>query len=445
MFTKIIQFFFWIGILSFFPLFPQNQEKTGFFFPFSQYQLKNDLQVILAEDDSLPLVSVVVAYNVGSFHERPGKSGLAYLLENLMFLGSQNVGPMQHVAYINKIGGELSAATFEDRTVYYQTVASNQLALVLWLESDRMGYLEITPSKVEQAKNSLLEEIRLRKKNDPFLEHSFFFDSLIYPQFAYSHPILGFEEDIRNLTTEDIRDFYETYYVPNNAVLCIAGHINKTRTRELISKYFESIPRGKDLPLRDSPLKMPEKKAVIQTVQNSFLPSLAFYLGYRIAPPHSNDSYALTILDYILLRGKSSRLYKRLFKKERLALVLSGGIEKRKDVAVYKIFVTISTEIMRERCLKAIFSEINRLKTSLVPEEELLKVKNMFKMDFINRWATNLEKAFFLSEVYLSQKNLNDLTKEYEKYLSVTASDIAGIVNRYFTSENSVLLNIKIR
>jgi len=419
-------------------------EEAGFPFPLTQYQLKNGLKVIISEDYSLPLVSVVLAYHVGSIYEQPGKTGLAYLLENMMFMGSLNIGPMQHISYINRIGGEPNASTTEDITYFYETVPSNQLALVLWLESDRMKSLEINAAKAEKAKQTLLDEIGQRKAGEPYFESSQAFDRLLYPEFAYSHPILGGEEDIRNLTAEDVKNFYTSYYIPNNSVLSIVGNVNLTKTKELVEKYFETIPQGKEVPLFLPPKPL-EKKQVVQVFQESLAPAPAFHLGYRIAPPYSPDYYSLVILDYILLKERSSRLYKRLIKKESLAFYLSGGIEKRKDVAAFKIFAMNNNDAMVDICQKAIFSEINKLKTNYVSAAELQKAKNMFKKDYVNRFSTPLEKALFLAETSFSPVSLENAPQELGKYLRVTPFEIIGNINRYFTAENSILLNVKIR
>jgi len=422
----------------------QAQRQKELLFPVSHFSLKNGLQVILSEDNSLPLVSVVIAYNVGSINEEPGKTGLAYLLENLMFQGSKNVSRMQHLLYINRIGGVLNAATEEEKTIYHQTVPSNQLALVLWLESDRMKSLEITASNVERAKNSLIEEIKHRKAADPYLESFFAFDQLIFPDFAYSHPVIGKEEDLREITVEDVKEFYSTFYVPNNAVICIVGNINKKRAEELIRKYFESIPKGKEI----LPIPVPEsfdKKSEVKTFEDHLAPLPGLHLGYRIASPDSDDFYPLTILEYILLQGKSSRLHKRLYKRERIAFAYSGGIEKRKNFAAFRLFVLANNDIIVQRNQKAILSEINKLKSTRPSEKELAKSKNMFKMDYIRRYNTSLGKALFLTENFLSRQTLDDLPSELNKYLKVTPIDITRVINRYFTPDNRILLSIKIK
>jgi zinc protease len=414
-------------------------------FPVHQFQLKNGLQAIISEDNSLPIVSVVVAYDVGSINEQQGKTGLAYLMENLMFQGSKNVSRMQHILYINRIGGTLNAATTEEKTIFFQTVPSNQLALVLWLESDRMKYLEIKESNIERVKDSLFEEIQHRKATDPYLESSFVFDRLIYPNFAYSHPVIGIRDDLREISIEDIKNFYSTFYVPNNAVLCVVGNIKRKRTEELIRRYFESIPKRKEIPPSSPSFEPEQKKSVSETLEDFIAPLPGFHLGYRVTPRHPGDFYTLSILEYVLLRGKSSRLHKRLYKREHIVFDYSGGIERRKDFAAFKLFVLCNNEIMVERSLRAILSEINRIKSMHLSEKELTKSKNMFKMEYIRQYSTSLARALFLTDFFLSHGTLDQLPSDLNRYLSVSVIDIISVVNRYFTSDNRILLNIKIK
>jgi zinc protease len=423
---------------------PSVQRETGFPFPYSQYTLKNGLQVVLAEDDSLPLVSVVLAYRAGSLNEQPGKTGLAHLLENIMFMGSLNVGPLQHFSFVNRVGGEPNASTAEDITYFYQTVPANQLALVLWLESDRMKTLEIDPARVERAKQAILDAIAERKAAEPYLASQFMFDNLLYPDFAHGHSVLGREEDVFRLDVEDARAFYETYYVPNNAVLVVVGNINFTKTKEMVERYFETIPSGKKLPLFLPP-RPPEKEEVVQSFVEPLAPAPAFHLGYRIAPPFSRDYYALAILDFLLFKGKSSRLQKKLVKKEGVALYLTGGLEKRKDVAVMKVFAMNNNKTMVELTLRSISSEFGKLRIMDVSPEELARAKNMFKRDYVNRLASPLDRALFLAETVFSPPGLEGLSEQLARYMRVSAYEIRGIVNRYLIPENSVLVNVEPR
>lgn len=422
---------------------PSAQQPEKLPFSVALHTLRNGLKVILSEDHSLPLVSVAVAYQAGSINEEPGKSGLAYLLENLMFQGSENIGRMQHIGFIRRIGGLLNATTTTDQTLFSQTVPSNQLALVLWLESDRMNSLDINASNVARVKNSLIEEIRQRKITNPYLECSIYFDQYLFSDFAHSHPVFGREADLREITLEDVKKFYSTYYRPNNAVLVISGNIDKSNTMKLVRRFFETIPKGEDI---DSPppAQPLNKKAIDQTYEDSLASLPAFYLGYQIASSHSKDYYPLKIIEYLLLRGETSRLNKRLIKKIRIAYDLSGGIEERRDVAAFKVFVVSTNETMLERSKKAVFSEIARLKTGLISEKEMRKSKNMFRLDYIKQYSTYVDRAIFLAESYLSQNSVENVSEELNKYLSVKPPEIAGAMNKYFAQEN-ILLHVKAR
>lgn len=414
----------------------------GLAFPVTQYTLRNGLEVIIAEDDSLPLVSVVIAYRAGALQERPGQMGLAYLVENLMFQGSENISPMQHINYINRIGGELNAITAFDRTIFYQTVPSNQLALALWLESDRMKSLSLTGASVERAKESLVSELRQRRTSDPYMESLFFFEQLLFPDFAYGHPLIGTEDDIKKMSEEDVKSFYATYYVPNNAILCLTGGVDAGKARDLVSRYFDTIPRGSDVPAAEKPA-LPPRGGVTEALKDSLAPAPAFHLGYRLSPLQADDYCALKILDFLLLRGKSCRLYRRLVKKERIAIYLSGGLDERKDRMALKIFAVNNSDMMVERCQKAVLSEITKLKTAYVPEDELARAKNMFKADYLHRVSTSLEKALFLCDASISGIGLTGLSAEFDKYMKVTPASLIGVINRHFTPERTVILNVQ--
>ncbi len=413
-------------------------------FPFSSFTLENGLTVILSVDESLPLVSIVAAYKVGSSNDTPGKYGMAYLTENLMmFKGSRNIGPMQNINYLNRIGGEFNAETNADKTIFSQTVPSNQLALVLWLESDRMNSLSINASSVQQAKNSLIEEIQIFRAINPYRQSAIYFDQLLYANPAYSHPVIGTNiNDIRDISVDDVSNFYSMYYSPNNAVVSIVGNIDIVQTTELVRKYFESIPAGK----KPDPINLEKPEETTDTeeiFEHILAPSPGFYLGYRLSPPYTNDYYILTIIDYLLLQGKSSRLYKRLLGK-RTAFHLEGGIEIRKDFTVFKLMALTNEDMMKERSRRAVFSEIHRLRTNLIQEKELQRAKNMFKADYLKQFETTLGKAVHLAETYIEKGHLDELFSELNKYMRVTPTHVMRAMNSYF-SQGSILLEITIR
>jgi predicted Zn-dependent peptidase len=420
------------------------QADSGLTFSWSRYTLRNGLEVVLSQDETLPLVTVVLAYQAGSIREDAGKTGLAFLLENLMFMGSLNVGPMQHIGYINRVGGEPNAATKEDIAYYYQTVPANHLALALWLESDRMKTLEVDAAKVERAKQFVLDEINQRRAAEPYHESLLEFDRLLYPDFAHGHGVLGREEDIQRLGVEDVRDFYETFYVPNNAALVIVGDFDMAATRELVAKYFETIAPGRQVPVFLPP-RPPEKKPVVQSFKDARVPSPGFHMGYRVAPPFSRDYYALCVIDYVLFKGKSARLYRKLVRKDGLALDVTGGIEKRKDVAVMKLFAMNNNETMAELCQRSVVSELNKLRTSDLSSEDLARAKSLFKRDYVLRFASPMDRAVFLAEMVFSSPGLDALADLLPKYLRVSPYEVRMAANRYLVPESSVILNVTLK
>jgi predicted Zn-dependent peptidase len=424
------------------PLHSQETFSAGWNFTVHEFRLKNGLRVVLSEDDRLPLVSVVVAYGAGSIREQPGQIGLAYLMENMMFQGSENIGPLQQISFIQKIGGELNANTTLDKAIFYQTLPSNQLALALWLESDRMKSLTLSPVSLEKTKDDVLEGHRRQLAAEPYLESYPVFDTLLYPDFPYGHPLIDAGEQLKSLTAADVRAYYQTYYVPNNAVLAIVGDIQINRAKELVSRYFDSIPPGNDVPAPPLP-RFAQEREVIQTLTGVSLPTPGFHLGYRFYPLQTGDRYTLKILEYLLFRGRSSRLYTRIMKKDLTAYYMNGGLEERPGLPALKIFALNNNEILAERCQKAILSEFDKLKVDLVSEAELDKAKRLFKTDYLRRLSSGLDRALYLVEASFAGVPVQTLSSELDNHMRVSAQSVNGLMSRLFVPRNKVVLNIR--
>ena len=408
------------------------------------FTLRNGLEVILASDTALPSVSVALAYRVGSADDPPGKAGLAYLMETLMFSGSANVGPLQHINTMYRIGGNFNATANEDRTIFFQTVPSHYLALVLWLESDRMRSLEMTPEAFELAREDHLRELRRRRLEEPFLESGLVFDQLVFPDPALNHPLSGTEESLRALTLEDVRTFYAENYVPNRAVLSIAGQFDRVRARELIVRYFETIPRGKDIPRVALPPTVPARKVPPREIRDELATSPAFFCGYRLGSASSADMYPLGIIEYVLLKGPAARLNRRLLNKSnKIAFQAAGGIDVRGGDAVFRLFVVVNTESMLAVCQNALAAEFDRLRRAFVTEAELIRAKRELQADMFDRLSTPTGLAFGLAEAFLSLPDFSTFPNELGRSLSVTPYDIRAAANRYFGPENMVLVNVR--
>jgi predicted Zn-dependent peptidase len=408
-------------------------------FSFQEYRLRNGLRVILSEDTRLPIVTVAVGYGAGTLREKPGQEGLAYLLENLMFQGSDNVSPLQHIVYVQKVGGELNATTSPDKTLFYETLPSNQLALALWLESDRMKSLAITPASIGRTREELLSEHQGRLASDPYLESFSQFDMLLFPDVLYGHPLVGTGPGMAGLTEAAILEFHGTYYVPDNAVLCIVGNIDVARTRELVARYFDTIAPGMDIPSPPRPVFTRENDAVVRRIR---LPAgnSGFHMGFRFFPVQPGDLDCLRILESLLLGGETSRLRSRLMRHDLTARYLSGGLDVRMSVSTLKIFCLATNAVMIARSEKAILSEVDRLKSNAVSQDELNKARHRFKTDYLDRLSTTLGKSLFLVDAVFSGRGLETLEGELARVLNVSPQTLVAFSSKYFIPQNRVVL-----
>ncbi len=406
-------------------------------FAFQEYRLRNGLRVILSEDARLPLVTVAVGYGAGTLREKPGREGLSYLLENLMFQGSDNVSPLQHVSFVQKVGGELNATTTPDKALFYETLPSNQLALALWLESDRMKSLAITPAAIERTRSDLLKEHGERVAADPYLETFSEFDSILFPDPLYGHPLIG--TGMADLIEAEILEFHRTYYVPNNAVLCIVGNIDAARTRELVARYFDSIPPGLDIPFPPRPVFRRESDAVVRRVR---IPSgsAGFHMGFRFFPLEAGDTECLRILEYVLLEGVTSRLRARLLRRDLTARYITGGVDERPSIATLKLFCLATNAIMIARSEKGILAEIDKLKSNAVSQDEINKARRRFERDYFDRLSTNLGKALFFVDAVFAGRRLDGLGGDLAAVLSVSPQTLQAFTSKYFTPQNRVVL-----
>ena len=409
----------------------------------SQFKLRNGLEVIVYEDASLPVVSVVMAYGVGSINDPENKPGLAFLMQHLMFQGSRDVGPMQHVTYIQNVGGELNAATTFDKTFFYETVPANQLGLVLWLESDRMNFLEINEAAVERIKEILIDNEHQRNLQEPYGRYFFLIDQILYPDFSYGHPLTGSEETIKNISPEEIINFYRSYYIPNNAVLCISGNVKIQKVKDLVSRYFETIPRGPDIPLSNfSNLKL-SFSARDQIMYDSLISTPALQFGLRFDELQPEDHLPFRILEYILLNGRTSRLYRRLITSDRLVLYLNGGLEEKRQYLSLKLFLLANNKLMIDQSKKVISEEFNHLKTEMIPEKELNKAKNRYKFDYLSRFmGTNLSRSLALAESYLSEGKIPDLSTELDSLNKISPYSILSLARKFFKEEKYCFITV---
>src|SRR5215813_12517158 len=292
---------------------------------FSDHTLDNGLRVIIAEDHNAPVYAIVVSYEVGSRDERKGRTGFAHLFEHMMFKGSENVGPGEHPYAIATRGGSLNGTTDTDLTHYYEVLPKNQLDLGLFLEADRMRSLKVTQENLENQRQAVKEERRLRVDNQPYGATYEKGEEMTYDNFAYQHSVIGSMADLDAASVEDVAQFFKTYYAPNNAVLALAGDLDTKDTLAKVKKYFGSIPRQpapKPVDLTESEkkeerrLKIDDKLARVARLE----------IAYRIPDTNSAEGRALSVAGSILGGGESSRLYQKLVKEKEVATSVFAGV-----------------------------------------------------------------------------------------------------------------------
>ncbi len=403
--------------------------------------LKNGLRVITHEDHSAPVINLQVWYHVGSKDERPGRTGFAHLFEHLMFKGSKNVGPEEHTELIKSIGGVDNAYTTEDVTVYWQTFPSNYLEMVLWLEADRMASLAITEESFRSEREVVKEERRLRIENPPYgrvLEVLYANAFEVHP---YRHIVIGSMDDLNAATVEDVREFFQTYYVPNNATLVIVGDFDTRQALAWVEKYFGSIPRGKR-PIPRVTVKEPPKTREKRLTERMNVPLPALLAGYYIPEDGHPDSYPLKVVSRILSAGQSSRLYRKLVYELRLAAAAFGAGNFTEHPNLFFAGAILNPGHTPEAAEKAIVEELERLKRELVPARELEKAKNQMIAEILFARQSNQGKADALGRAAVLGKDPARVNTEVERILAVTPEEIRRVAERYFTETNRIVLTI---
>jgi zinc protease len=417
--------------------------------PFTQFQLDNGLRVLLSEDRSAPVVAVAVYYDVGSRNEIKGRSGFAHLFEHMMFQGSENVGKAEHFKYIENNGGAMNASTHADFTNYYDYLPANQLELALWLESDRMRSLKITPENLKNQKEAVKEEKRLSYDNQAYWPALLKMDEMVFRNWANSHSTIGSMEDLDAASIADVKQFFETYYAPNNAVLAIAGDIDSAQAEVLVRKYFGTIPRQPPPP----PVDVAEPEAVAQaraltTDPLAQVPALA--IAWKIPARNSADFYPIALLKSMLLDGESARVYRALIKEKELALEVSGTLEARRGPGQIAVLAVHKEKVKPEAVEALILAEIESVKKEGVGIDELNKVKNQYRLA---RFATGSEgefsslqtplgRALALAEYTMFDGDPSLINSEIDRYLAVTPEQIREVAKRYFGAANRSVLFI---
>ncbi|MEO7834788.1 MAG: pitrilysin family protein [Ginsengibacter sp.] len=423
----------------------QKVEKKGneIVIPFEKYVLPNGLTVIISEDHSDPVVHVDVTYHVGSAREEIGKSGFAHFFEHMMFEGSDHVADKQHFKIVTESGGTLNGSTNRDRTNYFETAPNNQLEKMLWLESDRMGFLldAVTQQKFEIQRETVKNERGQNYDNRPYGLAGEVTSKALYP---YGHPYswltIGYVEDLNRVGVNDLKNFFLRWYGPNNATLTIAGDVNTKDVLKKVEKYFGPIPRGPEVtPVQLPPVNLSNTEYVSYTDNYAKLPMLQ--ITYPTVPDFSDDMAPLDCLSEVLGQGKTSFLYQNLIKNQN-ALRASAYSSLDELAGTFVFSVTALPGKNLAEMEKLVNESLKEFEQKGVSDDDILKFKNGFESHTIGRLASVAGKASQLAAFQTFTGNPNMIGKLLSMYNKVTKEDVMRVYNKYIKNKSAVVLSV---
>ncbi|AKQ47215.1 peptidase M16 [Rufibacter radiotolerans] len=407
---------------------------------FTEYDLPNGLHVILHQDKTTPTVAVTMMYHVGSKNENADRTGFAHFFEHLMFEGSENIERGKYINMIQSAGGAVNANTSFDRTYYYQILPSNQLALGLWMEADRLKSAKIDQQGVETQRQVVKEEKKQRIDNQPYgtlLENTF---ATAYDVYPYRWVPIGSAQYIDKASLAEFNHFYKTFYVPNNATLTIAGDLDVNQTKQWVEQYFGGIPKGA-LPIPRPSVVEPKqieegRKVVFDNIQ---LPAVV--QAYHIPAQGTEDSYAISMLTTLLSGGQSSRLNKALVDKQQKAVTVASIPLSLEAPGLFINLAVANMGVDVHDLERAMDAEIERVKNEAISDAEFQKLRNKVETDYINGLSTLEGRTEKLASYHALYGNTNLINTELDKFLAVTKDDLARVAKQYLTKENRAVLH----
>ena len=402
---------------------------------FSDTRLKNGLRVIISPDRAAPVVSVAVAYNVGSRNERRGRTGFAHLFEHLMFKGSENVADGELAGLIENYGGNHNGQTDKDHTIYFEQVPSNQLDMVLFLEADRMRSPAITQENIDNQREAVKEERRLRVDNQPYGRTSETVAELAFENFANEHSIIGSMADLDAASLDDFAAFFKTYYAPNNAVLAIAGDIDEKAALADVRKYFESIPQAPPPPALDAsepPQKQERRTALQDPLARLTLVDVAFQVPGGLNP----DMDALSALSSVLGAGRSARLYDSLVRQQQIAVQVYAGVQASKGPGLFYLEAMAAPGKDPAEVEKAIYAEVEKVQQGPIQEWELDKARNAARRSLASNLRSSLQRAILLARYTVFFNDPGVINTRYERVASLTLNDLQRVARQYLVPTN---------
>ena len=406
-----------------------------------EFALGNGLRVVLNHDTAIPVVSVAVYYNVGSRNEREGRTGFAHLFEHMMFQGSANVPKAGHFQYVMKAGGTMNGTTSSERTNYFETLPANQLPLALWLESDRMRSLAVTQDNLDNQREAVKEEKRLRYDNQPYGQIFDLINEMIYKNFANAHSTIGSMEHLDDATVEDVQEFFRIFYAPNNAVLVLSGAFEADDAKKLVETYFGDIKSQPLPPALDvtEPVEVAEN---YREWEDKLAPFPAFLIGWKIPKRRTPEFNALYLAGKVLYDGESSRLYQKLVKGKESVIQLFGFTDERRGPSSIFVGAIPKPEKDLSKIRETIMTEIHDLAAHGPTAEEMEKIENQLINDAVRMRQSSMSRAQSIAEFALYDGDPNIVNTDLDDLLAVTAEQIRHAVGVYLNTDNRALLDV---
>jgi zinc protease len=410
-----------------------NKSDAKLSIEYEKYELDNGLDVVLHQDKSDPIVSLAILYGVGSNREKTGRTGFAHLFEHMLFQESENVPQDQFFKKIQDAGGTLNGGTWKDGTVYYEVVPNNALEMVLWLESDRMGYLinTVTETAFYNQQEVVQNEKRQRVDNNPYGHTSWVIDKNLYPEgHPYNWQVIGELEDLQNATVEDVKEFYNKFYGTNNATLVLAGDFETENAKALVEKYFGEIKRRKEVtPLEPQPVTIQETKRFYH--EDNFANAPQLRMVWPTLQQYTDDAYALDFLSEILSSGKKAPLYKVLVKEKELTSRTIAYNNARELAGEFNIIITANSGKSLNDVEKSIFEAFELFETEGVKDRDIERIKAGLETDFYNGISSVLGKSFQLAQYNVFAGTPEFIEEDIENIKKVTKEDVMRVYEKY--------------
>ena len=406
---------------------------------FEEYDLSNGMHVILHQDNTAPVVTTSVMYHVGAKDENPERTGFAHFFEHLLFEGTKNIPKGEWFTIVTSNGGSNNANTSDDRTYYYEVFPSNNVELGLWMESERLLHPVINQDGVDTQNEVVKEEKRLRVDNSPYGRFLEVIKVNMFKKHPYKGTTIGKMEHLDAATLEEFQAFNKKFYVPNNAVLVVAGDIDIAEVKVMIENYFGPIPRGEDI-VRNFPKEDPITEPMRAKAYDPNIQIPAVMAAYRTPSFKERDSYVLSMISTYLSDGKTSKLYKKIVDDKKMALQVGAIDFSQEDYGTYILYGLPLGDVSLDDLVVEMDEEIAKLQSELISERDYQKIQNKFENDFVNSNSSIEGIANSLARYYMLYGDVNLINNEIDIYRSITREEIKTVANKYLNANQRLVL-----